>query len=217
MDISSKDLLKKMYSVCSTVADTTGLRERMDLKDSLSIEEVLKMELINFLAYLAASDGVISWNESRYIGDLFDVNITPYKLNEFITEKDIYSTEFEQQPPVILQIFVAFDNAIFRSPVAGEFKEELGTDLLKLYALLAKGLIESNNRSLDTMDENEEKDVNLYLGMLQKYIDENTEKHHTDVITGYGKKQNSEMHGGVTAPKKNHKFSGSVKAPRKKI
>ena len=139
------------------------------------------------------------------------------KLNNLIIEKDIYSTEFEQRTPMMMQIFVAFDNAIYNSPAAAEFEEELGDGLMKLYLILAKGLIESNDRTTDDMDENEEKDLKLYLSMLQNYIDENTERHHTDIITGYEKKQNSKESGGVTAPKKDQKSSGSVKAPRKKM
>lgn len=131
--------------------------------------------------------------------------------------RDIYSTEFEQRTPMMMQIFVAFDNAIYNSPAAAEFEEELGDGLMKLYLILAKGLIESNDRTTDDMDENEEKDLKLYLSMLQNYIDENTERHHTDIITGYEKKQNSRESGGVIAPKKNQKSSGSVKAPRKKM
>ena len=88
---------------------------------------------------------------------------------------------------------------------------------MKLYLILAKGLIDSNDHATEDMDENEEKDLKLYLGMLQNYIDENTERHRTDIITGYEKKQNSRKSGGVTATKKNQKSSGSVKAPRKKM
>lgn len=85
--------------------------------------------------------------------------MTPDKINNLIIEKDIYSTEFEQRPPMMMQIFVAFDNAIYNSPATAEFEEELGDGLMKLYVILAKGLIESNDRTTDDMDENEEKDL----------------------------------------------------------
>lgn len=217
MMVAQKESLEKMYQLCELVANTGGVKEKLDLGDEIGFDAILKLDMLCFLAYLAASDGVISWKESRYIGELFDLHMTPDKLNNLIIEKDIYSTEFEQRTPMMMQIFVAFDNAIYNSPAAAEFEEELGDGLMKLYLILAKGLIESNDRTTDDMDENEEKDLKLYLSMLQNYIDENTERHHTDIITGYEKKQNSKESGGVTAPKKDQKSSGSVKAPRKKM
>lgn len=217
MMVAQKESLEKMYQLCDLVANTGGVKEKLDLGNEIGFDAILKLDMLYFLAYLSASDGVISWKESRYIGELLDLHMTPDKLNNFIIEKDIYSTEFEQRTPMMMQIFVAFDNAIYNSPAAADLEEELGAGLMKLYLLLAKGLIESNDRTIDDMDENEEKDLRLYLGMLQNYIDENTERHHTDIITGYEKKQNSRESGGVTAPEKDQKYSGSVKAPRKKI
>jgi hypothetical protein len=218
MDISiGKETLKKMYQVCDLVEEKVDLKEKLDLDDEIEFSAILKVDLISFLAYLAASDGVISWRESRYIGELFDVNMTPDKLNRFIMEKDIYSTEFESRPPVTLQILVAFDNAIYNSPVADLFGEELGETLFSLYLILAKGLVESNGRTTDHMDNNEANDLQIYLGMVRKFIDDNTEKHHTDIITGYEKHQSSMENGGIRAPVKNKKQGGAVKAPRKKL
>ena len=217
MIAAQKETLRKMYHLCELVANTGGIKEKLNLGEEIEFDAILKMDLICFLAYLAASDGVISWKESRYIGELFGLHMTPDKLNNLILEKNIYSIEFEQRAPMMLQIFVAFDNAIYNSPVAGDFQEELGDGLLKLYLLLAKGLVESNDRTTDTMDENEEKDLKLYMGMLQKYIDENTEKHHIDIIIDYEKKQNSKEDGSISAPKKNQKVGGAVKAPKKKM
>lgn len=217
MAIPQKEVLEKMYKVCDIVANTGGAKEKLDFGDDIEFATILKIDLISFLAYLAASDGVISWKESRYIGELFDLHLTPKKLNDFIVEKDIYSTEFEQRPPIMMQIFVAFDNAIYNSPVARMFDEELGDGLLNLYVILARGLIESNDRTTDAMDENEEKDVQIYLGMLQNYIDENTEKHHTDIILEYSKSTKKCIDGSVRAPQKNQGNTGSVKAPRKKL
>ena len=71
------------------------------------------------------------------------------------------------------------------------------------------------------MDENEEADLQTYLGMMQKYIEDNTERHHTDLITGYTKntdydRNDEDDDSGVKAPKKNQKNNGAVKAPSKK-
>lgn len=216
MAVQQKETLEKMYQVCNMMADSTGIREKLDLDDEIQFSDILKMDMLCYMAYLAAADGVISWKESRYIGELFDVNMTPEKLNKFIMDKNIYSTEFENNPPLMLQIMVAFDNAIYNSPVASDFEEELGDGLMKLYILMTKGLVEANDRTTDEMDPNEENDAQTYLGMIQNYIDENTEKHHTDIIIDYSKKTATNGRTGVKAPEKNMCGAKPVKAPRKR-
>ena len=216
-----KSSLEKVYELCNLVEATGGIREKLDIEGEEVFVKALKTHLLYFLAYLSASDGVLSWKECRYISDLFDINITPNRLNEIIIEKDLYSTRFENDVPLLLQIFVAFDNAIYEMPQADFIDEELGSVLFNLYGILAGGLIEANGRSMDELDENEESDLQTYLGMMQKYIDDNTERHHTDLITGFTKntgydRDDEENDSGVKAPRKNQKNNGSVKAPSKK-
>ncbi len=213
-----KSTLERVYELCDLVESTGGIKERLGISEDGFFVRALKLHLVYFLSYLAASDGVISWSESQYISGLFDMFLTPDRLNEIIIENDLYSTRFENEVPILLQIFVAIDNAIYGMPQASFIDEELGSVLFKLYAILAKGLIEANGRTVDDLDENEEEDLQAYLGMLQKYIDENTEKHHVDLITGYSKhmEDDNEKKGGVRAPKKDEKRKGAVKAPKKK-
>lgn len=84
-----------------------------------------------------------------------------------------------------------------------------------MYRLTAIELIKSNGRGKDTVDPGEEHDVNIYLGMMRKYIEMNTDKHHTDVITGYSKTQKKNESHGVQAPPKNMSDHKPVKAPKK--
>ena len=216
-----KNSLERMYQLCDVVLALGGGKESLDL-DGHDLKDILKLEMLCFLAYLAASDGVISWSESRFISELLDVHMTPDKLNELIQEKNLYSTEFEERVPIMMQIFVAFDNAVYNSPEANDVvgdDGELSDVLFKLYTIVAKGLIEANGRTTDAMDENEENDLQTYLGTLRNYIDENVERHQVDVVTGYGKntRKSEDETDGVTAPRKNTQTSCSVKAPRKKM
>lgn len=216
-----KNSLERMYQLCDVVLALGGGKESLDL-DGHDLKDILKLEMLCFLAYLSASDGVISWSESRFISELLDVHMTPDKLNDLIQEKNLYSTEFEERVPIMMQIFVAFDNAVYNSPEANDVvgdDGELSDVLFKLYMIVAKGLIEANGRTTDAMDENEENDLQTYLGTLRNYIDENVERHQVDVVTGYGKntRKSEAESDGVTAPRKNTQASCSVKAPRKKM
>ena len=214
-----KGAMEKVYELCDQMEEKTNFGKNMGLHSEATITNVLKMNVICFLAYLAASDGVVSWKESRFIGEIMDVHMTPVKLNEIIQDNNIYSTEFEEQAPLILQIFVAMDNTLYENGVDNNV--ELGDALFELYRFLTVGLVESNGRTTDTMDESEKEDAQTYLGMMRSYIDDHTEKHHTDIILDYGKnrkrKRTDEVNDvGVKAPKKDQKSNGSVKAPKKK-
>jgi len=213
-----KELLETMYSVFDDLGEKTNLNEKLE-DAGVKASAILKVDIVHFLAYLAAADGVISWGEARYIGELLGVNMTPDKLNEIIVDNNIYSEEFEEEPPMTLQMMVKVDNALYEN--SAHIEIEAGQAVLQTYLAVGKGLVESNGTSVDRMDPDLKSDFETYLGMMQHYIDENTEKHHTDIICDYGKKKKSD---GVKAPKKNAKDDAvdfpvnrrAVKAPRKR-
>lgn len=61
MMVAQKESLEKMYQLCELVANTGGVKEKLDLGDEIGFDAILKLDMLCFLAYLAASDGVISW------------------------------------------------------------------------------------------------------------------------------------------------------------
>lgn len=201
-----KHVLNSVYELCESVAEKGNLYEVLEIEEGFPLSNILKLDLMCFLAYLAAADGVISWKECRYIGSLFDVNITPDKLNELIMEKDIYSVEFETTVPKMLQLFVACDNSIYSAGV--ELEEEFGKSLISLYMILGQGLVESNGRSVNDDYFPEKSDFEIYLRMLQSYVEDNTERHHVDIFITYSKTGSKVMD--------QCQKDGSVKAPQKK-
>lgn len=206
-----KELLQTMYSFFDNVGEQSNISERLE-ESGLKASAFFTVDILHFLAYLAASDGVISWNETKYICDLLDLNMTPETLNELIIENDLYSEEFEEAIPTTLDMMVKVDNAIYNASSHAEF--EAGQAVLTTYMILGKGLVESNGVTVETMDSGMRANLESYLGMMQNYIEENTDKHHTDIICDYDKKRKTD---GIPAPKKNTNGNGSVKAPKKKL
>lgn len=211
-----REVLETMYNILDDIGEKSNLNEKL-ADAGVKASAILKVDIVHFLAYLAASDGVISWNEARYIGNLIGASMTPDKLNELIVENDLYSEEFEETVPMTLQMMVKVDNAVYESSAHVDI--EAGEAVLTTYLLVGRGLVESNGVTVDTMDPDMKSDFENYLGMMKHYIDENTEKHHTDIICDYGKKKKTD---GVKAPRKNDEpvefvaNKGSVKAPRKR-
>ena len=209
MDVNAKEMFKKICGLSETMAEMADLHEKMGLDEDFEVSSLLKIDIFCFLAYLAASDNIISWNETRYISELLDLNLTPNKLNELIIEKNIYSTEFESKPPMMLQLFVALDNAIYESGAA--IDEELGSVLMKFYMVAGIGLVESNGESVEDEEFTVKSDFEIYINMMRAYLEKNTLRHHTDIIfnyskNGYSKENNVTKNG-----------SGVVKAPKKKM
>lgn len=62
MMVAQKEALEKMYQLCELVENTGGVKDKLDLGDEVGFDVILKLNLLCFLAYLAASDGVIFWN-----------------------------------------------------------------------------------------------------------------------------------------------------------
>ena len=216
-----KSAMQQLYQLCEMMEEKTNFRESLGVDSDTTLTNILRVNVICYLAYLAASDGVISWKESRFIGEILDICMTPSKLNEIIQDHNIYSTEFEEDPPLILQICVAIDNAVYESGASMDL--ELGHALFELYRFLTVSIVEANGRTTETMDANEEEDAQTYLAMMQNYIDENTKKHHTDIIVDIDKKrkrkdeEDDDTCFGVRAPQRDKKNAGGVKAPRKKM
>lgn len=210
MSVSKKELLDAACELCDRLGEMANLNENIGLDKEIKMSSILKMDLFSFLAYLAASDNVISWKESRYIGDLLGLSMSPETLNNLIIERNIYSTEFEEKPPLTLQLFVAMDNAIYDSN-ASSIDDELGRYLLKLYMAVGIGLVESNGESVEDEHFAEKEDFEIYMNMLRRYAEENTKRHHTDIIFNHSKT-------GKQKEKKDTEINnGAVKAPKKKL
>ena len=219
MDSSKiRQTVELMQNVCDQIAEKGNAYRQLDLKEGTTFGEILKIELLSYLAYLSASDGVISWNDCRFINEVLDIFVKPDQLNKLIEEKNIYSTEFEQKTPIMLQLLVYVDNEIYQKQMMENVTDdgELGEMLFQLYSALTVGLVDSNGRGKGTLDPNEERDAKIYLGMMKKYIEMNTARHHVDVVTNYTKTSaKRESKSGVKAPEKDMRDHKSVKAPKK--
>lgn len=61
---------------------------------------IFKWNCLVILMYLSAADGKIAWQESAFIRDYMEYNLTTDEIHQFIVEEQIYSTEFEEKVPL---------------------------------------------------------------------------------------------------------------------
>jgi len=133
----------------------------------LTTRDLMRYELMQFLGYLGLSDGKISWEEAQFISDYLDFNLNPRDFQKYVMENGWYSTDFEQQVPVSLKLFVAADLAM------GDVAENKGSELLcSLYETIGREYIAID----DEINESELNDFLAYTAMLREYVRENLYK-----------------------------------------
>lgn len=164
--------------------------------------QVAKVELAEFLMYLSASDGKIEWNEANNIAEYLEMPATPEVVNGVIREQNIYSTEFEKKIPLTFQVVVKCDNLLWDNGKRSECSADLA---LKLYKAEGEELLATDGN----VDANERQDFNIYINMLENYINQNDKfKQNGAIYTGLTKNQGGL---GVDAP-----IKSGVPAPRKR-
>lgn len=158
----NSDVTKLVDNMCKFV---DGLAKAVDIKDDLA--QITRLELGMYMMYLSAADGKISWEEAKDISEICQMNLTANSIGQFIQEKGIYSTSFEQTVPTCVKLVVAADKAMLRS---GNKPEHTGSEMiLTTFAAVGAELVKGDGNVAD----NEVRDYKIYLSMLERYIKEN--------------------------------------------
>ncbi len=190
-----KKLIDSMAEVVRRIGVETGLQKSSDA----GLDKIAKFELAQFLMYLSASDGKISWSEAKMISDLCDLELTPQTVGDFIRENNIYSTEFEEKVPVSIQLFVTMDNKFVEMGMQDEVSDVFDT-VIDTYNYAADFLIKSDGDE----DYMEDSDRDIYINMLKDYVNNNSSRRKKSA-TGFTKNSGNisvPTKSGVSAPKK---------------
>jgi hypothetical protein len=161
------------------------------------VGKAVKAELGLFMMYLSASDGAITWNEAELISDLCELDLTPSNYGQYIREKNIYSTKFEQKIPTILQFMVEMDNQLLEQG----HNIQGSRILIDAFKIVGDCLIHADEQ----VDEKETKDYECYIKMLEEYREKNY-KGAIAASSGFVKKEGTReddsTEEGVPAPRK---------------
>ena len=97
MNYELKNMINQMYELSDTLDEgPLGLEQTT----STTLKNCIQVELLSYLMYLSAADGKIAWQESAFIRDYMEYNLTTDEIHQFIVEEQIYSTEFEEKVPL---------------------------------------------------------------------------------------------------------------------
>ena len=121
--------------------------------------EVVKTDLIGFLLYMTASDGVIHDSEVEFLNLLYDLEITPEDCKRCIVEGNIYSEEYERKLPKACAIAISIDHLF------GDFMpQSMLEPLIELYKVLGETIAKSDGNFCSA----EKRDCTIYINMLKE-------------------------------------------------
>lgn len=160
MNYELKSMINSMINFGDALEDVSDFGE-------LSVKQVLRHDILKYLLYLSASDGVVDEAEAEFIKDYLDLDMTPTLWKKFIQENNIYSTDFESKIPVGLTIFLKADNNAVRndSNVPNICDLYIGT-----FETIGNILIQIDG----DIDDQEVEDLDIYLSLLKEYVEENS-------------------------------------------
>ena len=129
-----------------------------------SYGDLFRMELGNFLIWLAASDGVIKWSEAYFISDCLEQDLAPTSVVAYMRKSDICWDEFAQQVPLSFDMSVQIDNQLFEQGQDSTVSDTLFNLYLEFGSMIAT--------ADGDIDEQEQINYDAYLTMLNSYLDD---------------------------------------------
>ncbi|RHG25758.1 AAA family ATPase [Dorea longicatena] len=167
MNMKICQALEATYGLCDTL-DNMSIGVASINCDIETTRECLRLDLVRFLMYLSAADGHIAWQEAKFINNYFEFELNTDDIFKLVKEMNIYSTGFEETPPVILRVAVAADNKV-RSEAPGISENTFGEVIYDMFNNLGKEFLACD----DDVDNDEVRDLTIYLSTIRKYINEN--------------------------------------------
>lgn len=158
MNYELKDMISKVYDFGD------DLDELYPTPGDMPLREILRIDFLQFLMYLSASDGTISDEESNFIEEYLDYHLSPSSIKDFIKKYQIYSVDYESDVPLCMKLFVMADNNL--SHVQCDNGYLVSEYLREIYSMLGKEFLACDLNITD----NELRDLTIYLTTLENFI-----------------------------------------------
>lgn len=131
-DWGMKNIVKEecqvMYDLCMRRAASIGHADYVRTNGKIDLQGNFRTDMLNFLVYLAYSDGTASKEEIKYINTLMGFQIYDQMLFEYAERWDLRSEKILENPPLSLEAFVRSNIG----PETGELSNGY-YDLITLY------------------------------------------------------------------------------------
>ncbi len=131
----------------------------------VTLPELLRMDIAEYMMYLSAADGLIEKNEVRLFRAITGFKDGAEGIIEHIKDNNIYSVAYESNVPYSMHVAIEADEAYFEA--TGQNRDpSLPEILLDLYENIGLLLIQAD----DDISQSERRDFNIYLNTLKEYM-----------------------------------------------
>ncbi len=160
--MQAKEFYDKLSEMCRAIDGQNWAMLPADSK--LTVTDVLRIDVARFIMYLCASDGRLTSDELEVFS-----YITGYKmqsvqsLGKMIEDSGVYSTAFESEPPLIMQLIKRAEENL--ASQGGKADSALPV-VIALFKAIGSVLVSSDGG----VTYNEKRDLNIYLDTMQKFI-----------------------------------------------
>lgn len=170
-NVKVKEESKDMFNLCLRRAASIGHAEFIRTNGKFSLENIFRTDMLNFLVYLAYSDGRLEREEVRYINLLLGLQLTEKQISDYADKWDLKSENLKGRAPLSLEAFVRSNIG----PETGEISDQY-YDLIMLYVttfnFIGNDFISSNNE----VNKAEIETLSAYIMMLRNSVDAAKEK-----------------------------------------
>lgn len=161
-----KEECRLMYGLCMRRAASIGHADFVRSGGKINLQEKFKTDMLNFLVYLAYSDGKISKEEIKYINTLLDLQFYDSILSDYAERWDLRSEKILEKPPLSLGNFVRSNIG----PETGELSN-MYYDLITLYITTFHYIGNDFIACNDETRTGEVEALSSYINMLRKNVD----------------------------------------------
>lgn len=155
-----------MYDLCMKRAGSIGRAEYVRTEGRVDLAEMYRTDMLNFLVYLAYSDGQLSAEELRYINGFFNMIYTSKDISKYADVWDLKTEHIKENPPATLEPFVRSNVG----PETGEISAQY-YDLIMLYVTTFNYIGNDFIACNDEISESEIEALSGYIQMLRDNID----------------------------------------------
>ena len=162
-DYETKDQIQLLLEACKKF-------DKVAEFSYISAAEMARVDLINIALYCACADGRLSEIETDCIYDYLGVDDTPSKWMKYVKNQNIYSDEFEEKVPLLLERIVEKRRILecFRMFPRRDYLEKLYIDtLLKFGKVIIDADGPATTKEIYSLGD--------YITMLEDYVDESYE------------------------------------------
>lgn len=165
--VKVKEQSKNLFHLCIKRAESIGLHEYIKSDGKVSLGEAYRIDMKNFLIFLAYADGGVSKEEVKYINELMGLSMYPDIISDYADRWNLKEISFLDRPPLSLEPFVRSNIG----PETGEISSSY-YDLVDLYVTTFNYIGNDFIACNKDISQGEIDALSSYTMMLADYIDE---------------------------------------------